>query len=299
MNVYFVKLNDKIFGPFSGRKLQNMRSAGLIQETTPVSTDRNTWRPAVEYSWLFALEKAPPIHLEPPLFKLEPSNSIRNKTDDLRSGKEPILLLEENIPEEETTVPPPNTLEFFARVISLIWNPAYHVTAIRYRFKEKGCIFASVIALLFFCLSVSVSLNCLPALKALSLPLWKTILMPICPVLFLSAYTTFVHLFFGNEEIKRIRASDFLISTASLVCWGVLIPFGGVLTSYYWRPEGIEWIRSGYFVLLLFFFCCGAIISTLCFYESWTGLGTVKKTTAIYLLPFVFFFSIFLIIINF
>ena len=292
MNVYFVKLNDKIFGPFSSKKLQNMKNAGLIRKDTPVSADRNTWQSAVDFPWLFAVADAPPIQLDD-----------GGKTTGIMP--EPLRIPEENVfpaPEtllEETELSPPDAVEFFARVISLIWNPACHVAAIRDRFGEKGCFQASVIAFLFFCLSVSLSLNLLPALKQLSLPLWKTVVMPVCLVLFLTAYTTFVRLFFSGGEVKRILASDFLTSAASLSCWGVLIPFAGLLCSCYWTPAGTAWMLSAYFVLLLFFFCCGAIVSTLGFYESWTELGAVKKTTAVYLLPFVFFISIFLVIIHF
>lgn len=292
MNVYFIKLNGKIFGPFSGRKLQSMKNAGLIREDTPVSSDRSRWQPAVDLPWLYSIADAPPVTLEPE------SGTERIPPGVFRSGPEGSLPPQDKLP-EVTEVSSPDCMEFFAREISLIWNPAYHVAAIRDRFGEKGCLWASVIALLFFSLSTSLSLNLFPAMKQLSLSPWKTVGLPLFLVLFLTLYTTFVRLFFGNEGISRIRASDFLTATASLVCWGVLIPFAGVLCSYYWKPAGTAWMSSGYFVLHLLFFCCGAIVSTLCFYESWTGFGFVKKTTAVYLLPFVFFFSIFLVIVHF
>lgn len=291
MNVYFVKINGKIFGPFSSRKLQNMKNAGLIRENTPVSADRNTWKSAVDYPWLFVVSEAPPV---------DPDARDKMRTQpEFRSREDGVIRLTLGEKAERSPVPEPDGMEFWGRVISLIWNPACHVVAIRERFGGDGCLLASSAAFLFFVLSITFSLNFIPSLKELPLPLWKTIVLPPALVLFLTVYTTFVRLFFGSEEIRRMRASDFLTGTAALSCWGVLIPFMGVIRSFYWKTGGAELQISGYLVLFLFLFCCGAITSTLCFYESWTELGFVKKTAAVYLLPFAFFFAIFLVIIHF
>lgn len=295
MNAYFVKLNGKIFGPFSGRKLKSMKDAGLIRQDTPVSMDRTSWRSAVDLPWLFTVADAPPV--APEAEEAKENAAIFSASSSGQEEEDCIHLVPPDEWQTETETGTPNRMEFFARVISLIWNPACHVTAIRDRFGEDGCALASVIVFLFFWLSTTLSLNLLPALKGLSLPLWKTIVLPLFLVLFLTFYTAFVRLFFGNEKFKQLHVSDFLTVGASLACWGVLLPFAGVLWSV--LPAGTEYFRSVWFILLLFFFCCGATISTLCFYESWTGFGAVKKTTAAYLLPFVFFFSIFLVMIHF
>lgn len=296
MTLYFVKLNGRIFGPFSGRKLQTMKDSGLLREDTPVSSDRALWRPAVEHPWLFPVEKAPPI-------REEEEHSAKNRPlSDVHFPAETEPPTEEETSPEAETENPPDRVEFFAHVISLLWNPAGHVEAIRTRFGERGCLEASALILLFFTLSVSLSLNLLPALKQADLPVWRTIALPLFPVLFLTAYTVVLRLFFGSggEEERRIRASDLLTGCAASACWGVLLPFAGVLAGIFHPPAGTGWPppEGVLALLLLFFLCCGTIISVFGLYESWTGFGTVKKTTALFLLPFVLFFSIVLVMIH-